>query len=286
MRRNLAALTLSAGMVALVVAACSEGVTPPTPPTGFAPGDAVTPPGSAVASKVVVCKTGDVGGTIDVSGVQFGTSTGFASVGSNYAIATGTCREVASDNSPAGNGTTVSVSEDAQANVTVGVTCVDNAANTCNPASLSLNSIHGYLITFNNDLDEPEGGCTFTKGWYRNHGSDTVEGLDGLTKAQVQAIFNATPGQPGNVTFTSNNLLNLYQQLAAAILNGGQSSGNTAVQNAITAALAGTTVTVGANIAITTSLNQGQISALISTLSNFNEGGVAGFPHCSDEVPA
>jgi hypothetical protein len=278
----MAALTLSAGMVALVVAACSEGVTPPNAPTAFAVGDPVTPPGAAVAGTVVVCKLGNTGGTFDVSGVEFGTSSGFTSVGSNYAIATGTCREVARDESTAGNGTTVTVSEDAQANVTVDpVVCVDNAANTCNPASMSLNIIHGYLITYTNTLDEPEEGCTYTKGWYRNNGEDDVTDVDGRSAADARAIFDATPGQPGNVTFGGNNsLLNLYQQLLAAILNGGE-SGPQAVQDAISDAQ---DETGGTGQNITTTLTKQEISSLTAILSAFNEGSYAGFPHCDDEV--
>jgi len=125
----------------------------------------------------------------------------------------------------------------------------------------------------------PSGGCTYTKGWYRNNGSNTVTPVNGLSKADAQAIFDATPGKPGNVTWVgSNDLLNLYQQLLAAMLNGGTSSGNSTVTGAIAAAQLGTTVT---GLKITTTLTQAQISALINTLSTFNEGSFPGFPHCS-----
>lgn len=124
----------------------------------------------------------------------------------------------------------------------------------------------------------PSGGCTFTKGWYRNHGSNTVTAVDGRTKAQAQAIFDATPGQPGGVTWQGgNDVLNLYQQLLAAILNGG-TSGPAATQAAIAAAQAGTG---GTGLNITTTLTQTQISDLIDALTAFNEGTLAGFPHCS-----
>jgi hypothetical protein len=278
----MAALALSAGMVALVAAACSEGVTtPPKAPTAFAVGDPVTPPGAAVAGLVVVCKTGDVGGTIDVSGVEFGTSTGFTSVGSDYAIATGTCVEAARDESPQANGTTVTVSEDATANVTTTVTCVDNAANPCDPSSLSLNIIHGYLITYDNDEEEVIEQCTYTKGWYRNNGEETITDVDGRSAADAETIFDATPGKPGGVTFGGNNsLLNLYQQLLAALLNGG-ASGPQEVQDAIDDAQAGTG---GAGLNITTTLTQQEISDLTAILSAYNEGSYEGFPHCDDEV--
>jgi hypothetical protein len=124
----------------------------------------------------------------------------------------------------------------------------------------------------------PSGGCTFTKGWYRNHGSNTVTAVDGRTKAQAQAIFAATPGQPGGVTWQGgNDVLNLYQQLLAAILNGG-TSGPAATQAAIAAAQAGTG---GTGLNITTTLTQTQVSDLIDALTAFNEGTLPGFPHCS-----
>jgi hypothetical protein len=126
-------------------------------------------------------------------------------------------------------------------------------------------------------------GCTYTKGWYQNkNGSPTVTMVDGRTKAQAQAIFAATPGKPGGVTWGSDNLLlNLYQQLLAAILNlGGDANvlnGPNAVDTAIATALQGTGGT-GKNI--TTTLTQTEMSALVVVLSNFNEGGYPDWPHC------
>ena len=125
---------------------------------------------------------------------------------------------------------------------------------------------------------EPPTGCTFTKGWYRNNGSNTVTAVDGRTKAEAQAIFNATPGKPGGVTFgNDNNNLNLYQQLLAAILNGGL-NGPQSVKDAIADALAATD---GTGLVITVAAGT-DVGGLISSLSNFNEGNVAGFPHCAD----
>lgn len=132
----------------------------------------------------------------------------------------------------------------------------------------------------------PPSVCTYTKGWYRNNGADTVIAVDGRTKSEAQAIFAATPGKPGGVTFGGNNtLLNLYQQLLAALNNLGgdanEDAGPAAVDAAIDAAQAGTG---GSGLNITTTLTQGQMSDLIDVLSDFNEGQFAGFPHCSDEV--
>ncbi len=103
--------------------------------------------------------------------------------------------------------------------------------------------------------------------------------VDGRSQAEAQAIFDATPGQPGNVTFGGNNsLLNLYQQLMAAILNGG-TGGPAATQAAIIAAQNGTG---GTGLNITTTLTKQQISTLTSALDAFNSGTLAGFPHCGD----
>jgi len=127
--------------------------------------------------------------------------------------------------------------------------------------------------------------CTYTKGWYQNpNGAPTVIAVDGRTKEQAQAIFAATPGQPGGVTWQGgNNTLNLYQQLLAALNNLGgdanEDAGPPAVDAAIDAAQAGTG---GTGLDITTTLTPDQVGDLADTLSAFNEGQFPGFPHCDD----
>jgi len=154
-------------------------------------------------------------------------------------------------------------------------------------ATVYINNDMGRIVTFTNDFTPPPTtGCTYTKGWYRNNGSSTVlDGVDGRTKADAQAIFNATPGKPGTVTFGGNNtLLNLYQQFLAALNNLGgdahEHDGPAAVDAAIDAVRAGTSG--GPGVDITTTLSQTQMSALIGTLAGFNEGDYAGWPHCDD----
>lgn len=137
-------------------------------------------------------------------------------------------------------------------------------------------------VTFTNTA--PTTGCTYTKGWYRNNGSSTVIAVDGRTIAEAQAIFAATPGKPGGVTFGGDNtLLNLYQQLLAALNNLGgdanEDDGPPAVDAAIDAAQDGTD---GSGLNITTTLTQTEMSNLIAVLSAFNEGEYAGWPHCDD----
>jgi hypothetical protein len=146
-----------------------------------------------------------------------------------------------------------------------------------------VNIYHGAVVTFTNHVEE--NGCTYTKGWYRNkNGSQTIiAGIDGLTINVQQQIFDATPGKPGNVTWNgNNNNLNLYQQLLAALnnLGGNATGGPAAVDAAIAAAQAATSVT---GTAITVAAGT-DVSGLISVLSAFNEGQYDGFPHCGDEI--
>ena len=149
-------------------------------------------------------------------------------------------------------------------------------------------SPRGAVITFTNTVPPPPpppSVCTYTKGFYRNHGSDLVIAVDGRTKAQAQAILDATPGKPGSVDFGGDNtLLNLYQQFLTALINLGgdanEDNGPTAVDNAIDAVQAGTS---GTGLTITTTLTQTEMSDLINTLSAFNEGLLAGFPHCDED---
>lgn len=153
--------------------------------------------------------------------------------------------------------------------------------------SLYINGDMGRIVTFTNDHTAPPPDiCTYTKGWYQNkNGAPTVIAVDGRTIAQAQAIFAATPGQLGTVVVDGpNSLLNLYQQLLAALNNlGGDANedlGPADVDAAIDAAQNGTG---GTGTTITTTLTQQQIGALSATLAAFNEGTFLGFPHCEDE---
>ena len=112
----------------------------------------------------------------------------------------------------------------------------------------------------------------------QNAQAELQKAQDSLDTIDVEAaFFAAQPNKTGSVSFVGpNNLLNLYQQLLAALENGG-AGGPQAVQDAIAAAQAGTTVT---GTVLTTSLTNTQISNLINTLSAFNEGTFQGWPHC------
>jgi len=296
------ALMASAGFGVAFLAACSDSPMEPTPtavvPTAtFAVGAVTaTPAPEAVTGKIVVCKTGNAGGSFSFSRTTEGPNIVASTwVGAGpITIATGTCLEIANDDSPSGSGSHITVTEAPAANTVQTITACRfrgyqldgvtlNPPENCvyaNGGDLFLNHFHGYVITYNNVFTPPPPpptGCTYTKGWYRNNGSNTVTAVDGRSKVEAQKIFDATPGKPGGVTWQgSNDVLNLYQQLLAAILNGGK-NGPQAVKDAIAAAEAGTG---GSGLAITTTLTQAQVSALINTLSSFNEGTFTGWPHC------
>lgn len=127
----------------------------------------------------------------------------------------------------------------------------------------------------------PPSVCTFTKGYYRNHPEVTaalIAGLGGtikvgsakLTAAQAQAVLNATPGTPLNVTFGGYNLLlNFVQQLITAELNGARGSSSAPVNTAIAAANAGLFVTF-ANGQIQLATTLGDVSGLNAVIETFN----------------
>ena len=296
-----AALAAGASLGMAFLAACSDSPTAPKasiPKTNFAIGDITDGPApEAAPGVIIVCKTGNVGGSFVFTRTTEGPAVDpNGGVASNQTIATGKCLEVARDNSPSGSGSHITVTEQSAANTTFSITACRfrgyaldgvtlNPPEDCtytNGGDLFLNHFHGFVITYNNVFTPPPPSCTFTKGWYRNHGKDTITGVDGLALNVEAAIFAATPGQPGPVTWSGNggnNVLNLYQQLLAALENGG-ASGPAGVQTAITTAQGLTSVS---GFAITYTGTQQQLSALITTLTNFNEGKLAGFPHCADE---
>ena len=152
-------------------------------------------------------------------------------------------------------------------------------ASTTDPVVALVNRFHGVRLVYTNTPVEQH-GCTYTKGWSRNNGSNTIIAVDGRTVGQEQQIFAATPGKPGSVTWgDDNNNLNLYQQLLAALnnLGGDATAGPPAVDAAISAALAATSGTGTAIIVAPVT----DVSGLISVLSSFNEGELTGWPHCN-----
>ena len=125
--------------------------------------------------------------------------------------------------------------------------------------------------------------CTYTKGFYRNHASVTAAviafmggtvrlGAANLNTARAQAVLNATPNDGSNVTYTSNALLNLAQQVITAELNIGRGSTASANQlSAIASANTGMTVTFASGgIQIVSAMSATTIGTLTNTIENFN----------------
>jgi len=277
------------------VIACSTETT--TPDRLLAPTASFDLTGDPNAGALEVCKNGTAadftvtfGGNFDAADV----TGGITSAGGNsytFSLTAGQCLTIYNrpivggveldpnvtatvvETAPSGGITFGSVTATAEGNTS----STDQAARS---GTVAFNMFHDARITFVN-VPAPSTGCTFTKGWYRNNGSSTIIAVDGRSVSDEQAIFAATPGKPGSVTWgDDNNNLNLYQQLLAALnnLGGDPLAGPADVDAAIAAALAatggsGTTITVAAGT---------DVSGLISVLSSFNEGSLTGWPHCAD----
>ncbi len=250
---------------------------------------------AAVEGELWICKSGNAAGTFhfDVSYVHRGPGGGPAVPAgalTSLNIDVGTCRLAATTPTSGTDKYTGTITETTQPGwALTSVTYLGNQGTiNANPADGKFGNDGGSTVTFTNTYTPPSTGCTFTKGYYRNHQAYTASlipttihvGNANLTGAQAQAILNATPGKPGNITFSSNNLLNLVQQLISAILNGG-TSGPASVQTAINSANAH--IFIAGGTAITTNLSNGGVSGLITSLDNFNEGTLTGFPHCGGE---
>jgi hypothetical protein len=116
--------------------------------------------------------------------------------------------------------------------------------------------------------------CTYTKGFYKNHLS-TVQTLFGsglpgtsLSLAQVEAILTASPSQlsPG-----SGGALNLAQQALTGLLNEAKgASASSAVQSAISTALASLSYTFSGGKLTAISSNSNNVGGLTNTIDGFN----------------
>ncbi|HEX6313554.1 MAG TPA: hypothetical protein VFZ73_01790 [Gemmatimonadaceae bacterium] len=285
--------------LAAFAVACSDPTMPNRDVTRIASLDVTPVPGypfPIADGAVELCKTSDVAGDFDFdvtgpAGIDTDPDITIGAGGGTVCVTLWTSTLARSG----GNVETITITETTNANLTdievlqylapgvsyIAAETADSEDETTATATVYINDDMARRVTFTNDAPDPT-GCTYTKGWYRNNGSSTVIAVDGRTIAEAQAIFNATPGKPGSVTFGGNNtLLNLYQQLLAALnnLGGDPLGGPDEVDTAIADALAGTG---GTGLSITTSLTQTEMSDLIETLSDFNEGTFDGWPHCDD----
>ncbi len=286
-----------------VFAACADSPSGPgvnlrgsIQPTASVVGDVIDIANKAAAGgELWICKDGNAAGTFhfDVSYVHRGTGGGPTPPSgalTSLDIDVGTCQLAATTSIAGTDKYTGTITETTQPGwALTSVTYLGNQGTIdANPADGRFGNDAGSTVTFTNTYTPPSTGCTYTKGYYRNHPAYTASlipttihvGNADLSAAQAQAILNATPGKPGNITFSSNNLLNFAQQLISAILNGG-ASGPASVQSAINSANAHIFIVGGT--AITTNLSNGGVSGLITSLGNFNEGKLTGFPHCGGE---
>ena len=134
-------------------------------------------------------------------------------------------------------------------------------------------------------LEIPREGSPLSKGYFKSHPSAVTRLIPGsaklvvdaqeLSAAQVQAIL----GPEANVSSQSSLLLNLTQQLLAAdlnILRGVQPPAK--VLQALADANAGIQITLGSagQIQLATTLSATRASALVKTLTAFNEGKLKG----------
>jgi hypothetical protein len=103
-------------------------------------------------------------------------------------------------------------------------------------------------------------------------------GSANLNTTRAQSVLNATPNDGSNVTYPTNLLLNLGQQVITAELNVARgSTASPGVQTAIASANSGITVTLaGGQIRLTTTLSATSASALTSTIENFNSASDCG----------
>lgn len=281
-------LIASSSLALLTLAACSEAPVAPTALARSIAGTSAAMVGdfnpANIDNKFVVCKQGTAG-VITVSG-----TTPDGAFNQDFSLNTDGTDNTADDCTVAYQSTanalvTLRATEDPAKNAGTTLSQInffrdtDGSDNSIIVDATSVQqsyttAFHGFVAIFVNEAES--NSCTFTKGWYRNKGNNTFNGVDGRTKEEAQQIFAATPGKPGNVTFGGNNsLLNLYQQYLAAVLNGGL-NGPAAVAQAI----ADNAGDFGAGLNITTTLTKAEISALTELLSNYNEGKFNGFPHC------
>ena len=204
------------------------------------------------------------------------------------------------------NGSSYSLLAGQSVVVTIGDTLFDNPGASSNCASVPLMCNTEYVVrafghatnTYNrSDFTSnllfttapcgggDEGGCTFTQGYWKTHGpvptgNNTNEwpvtslllGTVSYTDLELQSIFDTPAG--------GNGLISLSHQLIAAKLNVASGADDTDVAGAIAAsdALIGGLVVPPVG---TGSLPNSSTSALVATLTSYNEGDI-GPGHCPE----
>ena len=281
--KTIRVVRFAVGVASLAITAACNSSTEST----LAPSLLVAPAGQA--GHVVVCKDGPAGTFgFTLSGVSAGVTLNATNVTANqFTLVDEECKDIGS----ATPGSSLTIEETSFGTNTefvradvYGVTpggvqdgIVDNTVG--NPTGSLTFGDRGLVVVFINQLVPTTTGCTYTKGYYRNHLA-TVTAQDGRSLGDTRSILDATSGKPGGVTWGSDNLLlNLYQQLLTALINLDGDDGPADVHTAVLAAQAGT---AGTGLAITTTLTHDEMSDLVAVLTAFNEGSSTGWPHCAD----
>jgi hypothetical protein len=215
MQMNRVALMVSAGLGVAFLAACSDSPTAPAAVSNlskpsFAVGSTPTPTPAAVQGTLVVCKTGNVGGSFAITRTSVGASTGTI-VASPASIPTGTCLEVANDFGGSGIGSNVHVTEAPAANTVQTITACrfkgDGAPETnctyVNGGEIFLNSFHGYVITYNNVFTPPPppaavcdfstfGGFTLVNNFNISYGGNAGRVEEGFAYGDLNFVNHTT----------------------------------------------------------------------------------------------
>jgi hypothetical protein len=175
------AFAAGAAVAVALLAACSDSPTAPVAsPIALKPnlatGDVTNTIPVAVPGKLIVCKAGNANGTFTFTRTTEGTVVGSSIVTSPQTITTGTCLEVANDDSPSGNGSHITVTEQPAANTTFTIDCRFRGYNlegtviqpevTCNPytngGDIFLNHFHGYVLVYTDTFTPPPEVCDFS----------------------------------------------------------------------------------------------------------------------------
>jgi hypothetical protein len=180
-------LAVTAGVASLIAAACSQLPGSPTPSQATAvvsDGTRVvgTSAGSTpVAGEVIICKVGNVSGTFTVE------TTAGGSVVSPVTIAPGQCEDVGEAASTTGATFTVTETSAGLQSVTRNPVVAGGFAN---GGSVFINSIHGVVLTFTNNVVTNTGiqGCS-PGYWKQSHHFDSWPAAFKPTDS-----FNATFG--------------------------------------------------------------------------------------------
>ena len=137
-------------------------------------------------------------------------------------------------------------------------------------SQVGFEGMHGGTVVFYND--PADGGCTYTLGWYKNKGSESLPaGNFALSGAAWLAVLETSPR--GNAYYI------LAHQYIVALLNSQSASTPPAVASALANAAGYFGVATPANWSAGGVYDKDQLTAWTNTLTAYNEGTI-GPGHC------